>query len=365
MIKLEIVEQANRALVQSRPLVAVFVGAAQGTGEYALRELAKTHGVDGKGLNAYLVARNEERAEKILGQCRDVCPNGHFHYVKAGDLSLLRDVDAVCTRLETAFKEDRPGGNAPNIDILCLTHIISRFGPPTYLIKADVLGAVTDEGLETTMSLHYYSRMRFITNLLLYLTTSEHTAHIISICSAGAEILWGTFYPDDLSLSKDPKAHYTYVNCRAHTTRMMTMFFETLAQQHRGKLSLIHSYPGMVFGPTHWSSLQPIWFQILQRVLYAARYFIATSPEESGQRTVFYATSRYPARSGSGQASRDVAMSTDRVVGGGSYSCWSGNDDINVEKAYTDLKKDGFQARVWDHTNEVLETISNGQRFIE
>ncbi|KAK4553283.1 hypothetical protein LTR86_009583 [Recurvomyces mirabilis] len=355
MVKLEIVEQANRALVQSRPLVAVFVGAAQGTGEYALRELAKTHGVEGKGLHAYLVARNEERAEKILRECRDVCPNGHFRFVKAGDLSLLRDVDAACRPLETALKEENSGGRAPNIDILCLTHSISRFGPLTF----------TDEGLETTMSLHYYSRMRFILNLLPYLTASEHAAHIISICSAGAEILWGTFYPDDLSLSRDPKAHYTYVNCRAHTTRMMTMFFETLAEQHPGKLSFIHSYPGMVFGPTNWSPSQPIWFQVLMRVLFAARYFIATSSEESGQRTIFYATSRYPARSGRGQASGDVATSTDRVIGGGAYSCWSGNDDINVAKAYTSLRKDGFQARVWEHTNDVFQTVSNGQRFVE
>ena len=214
------------------------------------------------------------------------------------------------------------------------------------------------------MSLHYYSRMRFIVNLLPHLTVSDHAARIISICSAGAETLWGTFCPDDLSLSKDPRAHYTYVNCRAHSTRMMTMFFETVAQQHPGKLSLIHSYPGMVFGPTHWSSTQPIWFKVLQRVLYAARHFIATSAEESGQRTIFYATERYPARGDSGKAIGEVAVSTDRVVGGGAYSCWSGNDDINVEKAYTGLRRGGFQARVWEHTNEVFETISDGRRFI-
>ena len=131
MVKLEIVEQTNRALVRSRSLVAVFVGAAQGTGEYALRELSKIHGTEGKGLRAFLVARNEGLAETILRDCKEVCPNGHFRYVKAGDLSLLRDVDAVCELLGTALREDMPGSDTPHIDILCLTQSISRFGPPT------------------------------------------------------------------------------------------------------------------------------------------------------------------------------------------------------------------------------------------
>ena len=131
MVKLNIIEQANRELVRSRPLVAVFVGAAQGTGEYALRELAKTHGTAGKGVHVYLLARNEERAGKILRECKQVCPSGQFRHVKTGDLSLLRDVDAACLELEKALKGDGPGKDVLNIDILCLTQSISRFGPPT------------------------------------------------------------------------------------------------------------------------------------------------------------------------------------------------------------------------------------------
>lgn len=95
MVGLPVARSVNSTFCKSQPLVAVFVGATTGIGEYSLRALAATHGLDGKGLRAYIVGRNEPAANKIFSDCREVCPNGDFRFVKADDLSVMEHVDST------------------------------------------------------------------------------------------------------------------------------------------------------------------------------------------------------------------------------------------------------------------------------
>jgi hypothetical protein len=99
----------------------------------------------------------------------------------------------------------------------------------------------TKEGIDVTMSLMYYSRMRAITKLLPLLLKSKLPATVVSVYAAGME---GKLYPDDLSL-RDQK-HYSYLQARSHMNYMHTLFMETLAEQNPGKLSLIHIFPDLV-----------------------------------------------------------------------------------------------------------------------
>ena len=62
----------------------------------------------------------------------------------------------------------------------------------SFLIPAD-----TTEGLDQTMSLMYYSRLRAVLNLVPLLTKSALPAAVVSVYAAGME---GKLYPDDLSL---------------------------------------------------------------------------------------------------------------------------------------------------------------------
>lgn len=105
------------------------------------------------------------------------------------------------------------------------------------------------------MSLLYYSRIRFISRLASLLTTSTtstlHPSHVISVYAAGAENM-GTFHPNDLSLrGKDAKGKptYSFANCRTNVVYMTTMMFERLAQQHKGKMALLHVWPKIVITP--------------------------------------------------------------------------------------------------------------------
>ena len=150
------------------------------------------------------------------------------------------------------------------------------------------------------------------------------------------------------------------MNCRVHCTYMKTMFFERLAQQYKGKLSLVHAFPGTVVGPSYWESTLPWWFRtIWWAVSSLVIRFLATPPDESGQRTLFYATSRYPARGNHTANDRKSAQSTNRVSGGGAYSCGPNNEPYNVDRLYAALRRDGLEHRVWDHTIGVFDALEN------
>jgi hypothetical protein len=88
------------------------------------------------------------------------------------------------------------------------------------------------------MSLLYYSRMRFITKLEPLLLASKLPSHVISVYAAGHK---GKLFKDDFSL-RDPK-HY-FANARSDVTFMTTVFMESLAERHKGQMSLVHIFHG-------------------------------------------------------------------------------------------------------------------------
>ena len=129
MISLGLVRATNTKLVNDHALVAVFVGAASGIGEFSVRALAAAHGTHGKGLRLYLVARNEAAAKKILVECLEVCPSGQFIFVKANDLSLLKNVDEVSAKIISLEEQEaKAKGETARIDFLVMCQGIVNFG---------------------------------------------------------------------------------------------------------------------------------------------------------------------------------------------------------------------------------------------
>jgi len=124
MVNLKTVTSSNARLVSSQPLVAVVVGAA-GIGGYALRSLATTHGKDGKGLRAYIVARTAAKVEGLISDCQKLCPAGQFQFIQANDLSLLQEVDKACADLiKVEEAEAQKAGEKARIDILVMAQAI-------------------------------------------------------------------------------------------------------------------------------------------------------------------------------------------------------------------------------------------------
>ncbi|GAM43206.1 hypothetical protein TCE0_047f17822 [Talaromyces pinophilus] len=352
MVELTEVHKANATLVQSQPLVAVFIGGTSGIGHQSLRALAAADAEHkGKGLRAYIVGRNATAAEEIIAECRGLYPQGQYHFLKIDDLSLINNVDRVCAEI---IQLEQKESSDPRIDYLMMSQ-----GGSIWLSRTE-----TEEGLDLTMSLMYYSRMRVIVQLLPLLLKSTLPARVVSVYAAGFE---AKFYPDDLSL-RDLKL-YTYSQARSHMIYMHTLFMETLAEKYPDKLALTHIFPGLVIGPTFYSSEHPLWFRIMFRLLHPVLgKFITVPRQESGARMMSLASSRYPARpSDPSKVYREdsVAIGTDGKPGSGVYSLgWKGENNLKLS-AYEKFDKDEMRRKVWDHTVKAFEVIEAGDKFTE
>lgn len=209
------------------------------------------------------------------------------------------------------------------------------------------------------MSLLYYSRMRFITQLLPLLQASSLPtgAKCISIYAGGFENK-KQFHPDDFALL-EPE-HFSFAQVRSQVTYMKTLFFEHLALQNEGKLSCIHIYPGLVITPSMSAKSNPWWFKTAWFFIAPFAKLYATSAEDIGQRILFLATDRYSA-SNSGKEGRQgisVASGSDGKLGGGGYSVRADGETNDLREAYEGFDREGMREKVWQHTMEVFDGVS-------
>jgi NADP-dependent 3-hydroxy acid dehydrogenase YdfG len=115
MVNLKDVRASNAALKTTvSNEVAVFVGATSGIGETTLRNFAKSSSKP----KVYLVGRSESAASRILGELKELNPEGIFTFIKS-DVSLLKNVDALTDEIKTKEKK---------IDLLFLTPGYVSFG---------------------------------------------------------------------------------------------------------------------------------------------------------------------------------------------------------------------------------------------
>jgi hypothetical protein len=242
----------------------------------------------------------------------------------------------------------------------------------TFLSRCRSLAkSVTDtvEGLDTFMSLLYYSRMRITTQLLPLLLASSLPAHIVSVFGPGRDQKW---IPTDLSLrSLDD---YGFMSSGSHAAYFTTFFMEHLAAQHPGKLALTHYHPGLVLGKGFANPALPWWFRAI------FKYFgpliklmpMALDGPESGQRTLFNVTNKFPARATGDKAVNakngndiEVAESSDGIVGGGAYRvAWNG-EQVATPKNYVELRAEGWLQKTVEHTLKAWEVIESGKVFTD
>lgn len=150
--------------------------------------------------------------------------------------------------------------------------------------------------------------MRFIVKLIPLLLESTLPARVVSVFAAGTE---DKLLLDDLPLQSP--SNYGYFQARSHIVFMTTVFMEWLAEKYKGKLSLTHVFPGLVLTPAFGDPTLPLWFKVIWLLSSPFTRFIAVPPEEIGNRILFLATSRYPARGTSD--STDAANAAEIAVG--------------------------------------------------
>lgn len=220
----------------------------------------------------------------------------------------------------------------------------------------------TTEGLDRKFVLHYYARMRFISNLLPSLTAAAQDSsvaanarlsRVVSVLDpmvavrAGAS---GTLNYSDLSL----KDTFSLQTCGAHASLMGNFFLESMAQRHP-LTSFVHAYPsGVATG-----ALREIpGGRMLTPVLKVLLRPFMVPIEESGERHLYAATSgRYPSQAEGKGMQGDVAVGSDGTKGSGGYWLnWNGGvfpENRKLDK----IRSEDAGEKVVQHTDEVFRQV--------
>lgn len=221
----------------------------------------------------------------------------------------------------------------------------------------------TNEGLDKSFSLLYYSRIRFITQLLPLLEASSlPSSRVVSVYSAGLETATKDRYLDDLSL-RDPQ-HYSFGSVRNHTTHLKTMAFETIAEQHP-KVGLVHVYPSLVITPGFDNNPLPPLIKTGWKLAAPAAKLFSVKPEEIGERILGFSSKRFGGQQETESLTGEVAVSTNGKMGGGAYSLKHTGQVNEIGRVFEKLRPSGFKERVWEHTMSAFKATEEGTVFNE
>ncbi|KAK0264758.1 hypothetical protein LTS16_000068 [Friedmanniomyces endolithicus] len=330
MVSINDVREANAKGKSIKGLVCVFVGGTGGIGASTAQELFRRT----TSPRAYIVGRSPDKGEQLCKELKDINPEGEAFFIEK-DISILKDVDEVCDYLKS---------REPKIHCLFLTA-----GYMTLQGRRE-----TVEGLDKKMSVNYYSRMRFIFNLIANVeeaAAQNELARVITVLAAGSE---GDVRMDDLGLEHN----FTLHACLAHCVVMTDFMVEQLAVKYPS-VSFSHSYPGTVKTGIANQLTGPV--RLAVKVLYAVMTPWILNVQESGERHFFQMSNQcYPSRQGHAvgiPAPEDATpmKGSNNEVGSGAYlldwDCKSAGDS----KILTKYRELGLPVKVWEHTLEMFQ----------
>lgn len=224
--------------------------------------------------------------------------------------------------------------------------------------------AESPEGLDRKLSVHYYSRMRFITNLLSQLRAASTAqppklSRVISILGTGEE---DKLILDDLDL----KTHFSLRNCVRHSVTMTSLALEAFAKKEP-TISFVHSYPGVVM-----TNVGRNFGTLVNHGLKFLFIFIkpwTVNLVESGERHLYDVTAAaYPpacardigvvVAAADAQEGVEIAKGSDGTAGSGAYLLnWDGKVQSQSLGLMKEYREGGVQRKVWEHTMEMFEKI--------
>jgi len=333
MVSLSDVHSSNSLISSTLPpgLVAVFVGGTSGIGEISLKKFAQ----HARQPRAYFIGRSQDAADRIVAECKALNPSGEYIFMKA-DVSLIRVVDEVCKEIKAKEKV---------LNILFLSA-----GVPS-MDRSE-----TSEHLHLLAALTYYSRLRFITNLLPLLQHAPSLRRIVCVGGGGHE---GPLDPTDFPALRVPRHEL-----RGHLITLISLGLEAVART-APEVSFVHDYPGTV-NTTLFSRMKGVPGALMRAYVCLLGPWVCVPIEESGERHLYLATSAMfpPLTSGSAAVQLgdgvDVALGTNGEIGSGMYSvgwdCESASGA--VRELLAGLREKGMVDEVWRHTEGEFKRIT-------
>ena len=120
----------------------------------------------------------------------------------------------------------------------------------------------------------------------------------------------------------------------------------------------------------------PRWFKLAWRVFSPVVRLFSVPADECGERMLFLATPRFPAREETGEEGTaecgqtttsaehvEIAIGTSGRRGSGAYAVNSDGETIPTKKTYAKIREEGMKVKTWDHTMKAFEEIEAGRVF--
>lgn len=331
MVKITTIRECNERLAKENnaDLVCVFAGATSGSGAGALEAMVgmlhtSTFYIIGRSSTQF--ARQRKKLDKINPSCK-------LEFLEA-QVSLLSDVDRVCRQIAAAEKK---------VDLLYMSPGCIPFGGPRckYFLGLKTTALIhcvdTKEGIETSFSISYYSRMRLIQNLLPLLRKST-LPRVLTLLNGGKE---RPMFDDDIGLEKRWSAEAVI----AHTTTMTSLALEHLSKDDE-RITFLHVFPGLVnsgnFIRVNAAESAGVFWRVMLRVfcrmITAVQLIFGITPEECGERQAYHLTS--------GQ------------FGPGAWRIGNSSEVVSahVGGVFETYRDGGWSEKIWKHTTAVFES---------
>ncbi|KAI0779380.1 NAD-P-binding protein [Fomes fomentarius] len=301
MVALSAARAANAAFKPSYFPIAVFVGGTSGIGRATAEAFARyTKG----NAHIVIVGRNKSAADEIIASFPKPTAPGARHEFVSSDVFLMRNVQTTTTALRERLTK---------INFFVLSPGLFNFRGRDE----------TAEGIDKRLGLHYYTRWKFIYDLLPLVRKAKEVGEDAKVMSVLAAGYGGAIDLNNLGLKKS----YSLARAGLTSPTYTDLMFEHYAEENPD-LAFVHIHPGAVNTPlvklNHWA-LRPL------NLLTSA---FATSPQDSAEWMLH------------GLFQADKGFSRRDTHG----------DDIGKTSYYGSEKE---RQAVWEHTKEEIERALN------
>ncbi|CDO75656.1 hypothetical protein BN946_scf184941.g9 [Trametes cinnabarina] len=292
---------ANAAFSPKYFPIAIFVGGTSGIGRATAEAFARyTKG----NAHIIIVGRNEAAANSLISSFpKPTAPDAVHEFVSC-DVSLIKNVQATTKSLVARL---------PKLNFLVLS-------PGLLNLKGR---DDTAEGIDRRLCLHYYTRWKFIHDLLPLLRKAKDAGEDAKVMSVLAPGHGTSVDLNDLGLKKN----YTFAKAGMTSPTYTDLMMQTFSEQNPD-LSFIHIYPGIVRTPLLKTS-HPV-LRYLNPLTSALLYPVSVSPEDCAE-YMLYALLH---------------------SGDGFHRKTSQGDDMGKTRWYGTEEE---RKRVWEHTEEEIQ----------
>jgi hypothetical protein len=202
----------------------------------------------------------------------------------------------------------------------------------------------------------FYSRFRFIANLLPLLQRGVALRRVVTVAGGGLE--------GPLDSSDFPARRVPLTAIRGHLCTLISLGLESVAKI-APEVSFVHDFPGAV-NTSLFDRMEGIVGVVMRAYIYLLGRWICVLIKECGERHLYFATSARFLQVRAGSAGvplgdgADVACGTTGRVGSGVYSVeWDGaSASSTVQKLLAGYRDKGMVEEIWQHTESEFKRIT-------